>query len=266
MNSTSFFCHILRVLRALRGSNSFFTAKYAKNTKKRRIGFGIPAILSCFVVMSGCKEDNMSRQPRYRAYEPSEFFADGASAQPVPAGTVPRESPDAPEATLDPSIPISSVQAVGYGAVPVDAAAADNADSATIPFPITRAVVDRGQQRFDIYCAVCHGRLGNGEGMVVQRGFIPPPSFHIDRLRNATDNHFYDVISNGYGAMFSYAERVAPEDRWMIVAYIRVLQTAGESRALSASTKAELYGSGEGVHIETNPAQMQPGLGAEGSK
>jgi mono/diheme cytochrome c family protein len=211
------------------------------------------------LLLAGCKEDNMSRQPRYRAYEPSEFFADGASAQPVPAGTVPRESPDAPEATLDPSIPISSVQAVGYGAVPVSAAAADNADSTSIPFPITRAVIDRGQLRFDIYCAVCHGRLGNGEGMVVQRGFIPPPSFHIDRLRNATDKHFYDVIGNGYGAMFSYAERVAPEDRWMIVAYIRVLQTAGESRALSALTKAELYGSGEGVHIETSPAAQQPG-------
>jgi mono/diheme cytochrome c family protein len=213
--------------------------------------------------MAGCKEDNMSRQPRYRAYEPSAQFANGSSAQPVPAGTVPRDAPDAPEVVLDPSIPISAVQAVGYGAVPVSAAAADDADSATIPFPITRAVIDRGQQRFDIYCAVCHGRLGNGEGMVVQRGFVKPPSFHIDRLRSAVDGHFYQVISNGYGAMFSYAERVAPEDRWMIVAYIRALQAAGESPNLSPQLKATLYGTGEGAHIATNPVEPKSGEGRQ---
>jgi len=90
--------------------------------------------------------------------------------------------------------------------------------------PLTMALLERGQERFRIYCTPCHSELGDGHGMVVQRGFPPPPSYHIDRLREAPVQHFYDVITHGYGAMYPFADRVQPEDRWAIAAYIRALQ------------------------------------------
>ena len=98
-------------------------------------------------------------------------------------------------------------------------------DDVAVPMPaLTLALLQRGRERFDIYCAPCHGRVGMGDGIIVQRGFPAPPSYHIDRLRQAPVQHFYDVITNGYGAMYSYAQRVAPADRWAIAAYIRALQ------------------------------------------
>jgi mono/diheme cytochrome c family protein len=97
---------------------------------------------------------------------------------------------------------------------------------APAPPALTEALLVRGQERFNIYCAVCHGPAGYGDGEIVQRGFPAPPSYHIERLRQAPIQHFYDVISNGYGAMYSYAQRVSPEDRWAIVAYIRALQAS----------------------------------------
>jgi mono/diheme cytochrome c family protein len=95
--------------------------------------------------------------------------------------------------------------------------------------PVTMALLERGQQRFDIDCAPCHSRVGDGHGMIVQRGFPAPPSYYIDRLRQAPVQHFYDVITNGYGIMFPYAARVGPADRWAIVAYIRALQASGNA-------------------------------------
>jgi mono/diheme cytochrome c family protein len=94
------------------------------------------------------------------------------------------------------------------------------------PPPLTLALLEHGQQRFDIYCAPCHSRTGDGQGMIVQRGFPAPPSYYIERLRAASVQHFYDVITNGYGVMYSYADRVSPEDRWAIAAYIRALQAS----------------------------------------
>jgi mono/diheme cytochrome c family protein len=96
--------------------------------------------------------------------------------------------------------------------------------------PVTMALLQRGQQRFDIYCAPCHARTGEGDGMIVQRGFPQPPSYLIERLRDAPNQHFYDVITHGYGAMFPYADRVDPADRWAIVAYIRALQASNSGR------------------------------------
>ena len=96
--------------------------------------------------------------------------------------------------------------------------------AANFPMPVTRQLLERGQERFNIYCAVCHGPTGEGNGMIVQRGFPQPPSFHEQRLRDAPPGHFVDVITNGYGVMYPYASRVAPEDRWAITAYIRALQ------------------------------------------
>jgi mono/diheme cytochrome c family protein len=97
--------------------------------------------------------------------------------------------------------------------------------------PVTLALLGRGQERFRIYCTPCHSELGDGQGMVVRRGFPPPPSYHIDRLRQAPVQHFYDVISNGHGAMYSFAARVAPADRWAIAAYIRALQRSQHATA-----------------------------------
>ncbi len=96
--------------------------------------------------------------------------------------------------------------------------------AATFPMPVTRATLARGQARFEIYCAACHGRIGDADGMIVQRGFPQPPSLHEQRLRDAPVGHFFDVITHGYGVMYSYASRVSPEDRWAIAAYIRALQ------------------------------------------
>jgi mono/diheme cytochrome c family protein len=110
--------------------------------------------------------------------------------------------------------------------------ARDDAFRAPAAPPVTMALLERGQDRFNISCAPCHGRNGEGNGIIVQRGFPRPPSYHIERLRNAANQHFYDVITHGHGIMYSYADRVEPADRWAIVAYIRALQ-ASASAALS---------------------------------
>jgi mono/diheme cytochrome c family protein len=106
----------------------------------------------------------------------------------------------------------------------------NGAPVAKIPVPITPALLERGRERFSIYCSPCHGYLGGGEGMVVLRGFQHPPSYHIDRLREAPDGHFFDVITHGLGAMSSYATLVAPPDRWAITAYIRALQLSQNAK------------------------------------
>jgi mono/diheme cytochrome c family protein len=107
--------------------------------------------------------------------------------------------------------------------------ARDEASSPPAPPPVTMALLRRGQQRFDIYCSPCHGRNGEGDGMIVQRGFPRPLSYYNDTLRNAPNQLFYDVITHGYGAMYSYADRVEPKDRWAIVAYIRALQASASA-------------------------------------
>jgi mono/diheme cytochrome c family protein len=158
----------------------------------------------CLLVVAGCEDpqSDMGDQPKYRPLQYSAAFADGSSARPLVSGVMPRDG--------------SNVPGGPYGSLPT-----------TQPLrAITRATLERGQLQFEIYCAVCHGRLGNGEGVIVQRGLTPPPSYHIWRLRQAPDQHFFDVMTNGYGAMFSYSDRVAPPDRWAIVAYIRALQQA----------------------------------------
>jgi mono/diheme cytochrome c family protein len=99
----------------------------------------------------------------------------------------------------------------------------------TFPMQITSQVLDRGRERYDIYCSPCHGATGDGKGIVVRRGFPAPPSYHIPRLRNAPAGHFFDVMTRGYGVMYSYASRVTPEDRWAITAYIRALQLSQDA-------------------------------------
>lgn len=175
-------------------------------------------ILCALAALAGCKKDDMAVQPKQRTYEPSPVFADGTEARPLVAGTVSRPPMDTP----------GTPYAYQWAAGPVGATDSV-AESETIPLPVNLELINRGKERYNIYCAVCHGRLGDGNGMIVQRGFIRPPSFHNDRLSDPNktgDGHFYNVISNGYGAMFNYAERVAPDDRWAVAAYIRTLQTS----------------------------------------
>jgi mono/diheme cytochrome c family protein len=155
------------------------------------------------VLIAGCRLD-MHLQPKYLPYQPTTFFDDGRSErQPVP-GTIARG-----HLRLDELLYTGKENGV----------LADK-----FPFPITRADLERGRDRYNIYCSPCHDYTGSGRGMIVQRGFSPPPSLHIDRLRGAPAGHFFDVITNGLGPMYSYASRVEPEDRWRIAAYIRALQ------------------------------------------
>ena len=154
----------------------------------------VAAGLTC----TACRQD-MHDQPRYEPLEASTFFEDGrASRAPVP-GTVAR-------GLLDDG---------GLGGGP---------ETERIPFPVTRQVLDRGQERYDIYCSPCHDRVGTGEGMIVQRGFKRPPSLHQERLRIAPVGYFFQVITNGFGVMSGYAAQISARDRWAIVGYIRALQ------------------------------------------
>lgn len=159
------------------------------------------ALLLC--TLAGCRQD-MYDQPKYEPLEASAFFENGQSSRPVVPGAVARGQ-------------LRTDRHFYEGMVHGDAAA-------TMPIAVDRALLDRGRERFEIYCAPCHGRVGDGAGIIVKRGFSAPPSFHLDRLRTAPVGHFYDVITHGHGAMYPYASRVAPRDRWAIVAYIRTLQ------------------------------------------
>ena len=161
------------------------------------------AILGVLLFASACRRD-MQDQPRYIPLRASGFFDDHRSARPLPDYTVARGHLDSD----------TEFYTGKSGDQFVD----------RFPFPVTREVLARGQQRFNIYCAPCHDRLGDGDGMIVRRGFRKPPSYHIDRLRKVPNGYIYDVITNGFGAMPDYALQVQPADRWAIVAYVRALQ------------------------------------------
>jgi mono/diheme cytochrome c family protein len=149
--------------------------------------------LALLLLLAACGGREMEDQDKYEPYEAAALFPDGSAMQhPVP-GTVARDEPQL------------------------------WAELRERP-PMSAALLERGRERFDIYCSPCHSRVGDGEGIVVQRGFPHPPSYHVDRLREAPASHFVAVITQGYGVMYSYAARVPPADRWAIAAYIRALQ------------------------------------------
>lgn len=165
---------------------------------------------SCLVVVTGCRQD-MHNQPKYRGLRPSAFFADGSSARPAVEGTVAR-------GTLQ--------EDQGFFTGKIDKVAVKE-----LPFAVDEQLLDRGQERFNIFCTPCHDATGSGRGMVVQRGYKQPPSYHIDRLRQADAGHFFDVITNGFGVMPDHKVQIAPRDRWAIVAYIRALQLSQHAAA-----------------------------------
>ena len=178
-------------------------------------------LLAFALALTGCRQ-KMTDTPRYEVYERSLFFDDSLSARPILDGTVARSAPRTDfYAGTNPYYDEEGVLRLGGTATSADY---ENRLVRAFPFEVTREVLERGQQRYNIYCAPCHGRTGNGQGMIVQRGLRAPVSYHTERLRNAPVGHFYNVITNGYGAMYSYKARVSPADRWAIVAYIRALQ------------------------------------------
>jgi len=169
----------------------------------------------------GCRQD-MHDQPKYKPFRRSTFFGDERSARPLVEDTVARGQLRADAAYFTGK----------QGTMPID----------QMPVAVTPALMERGRQRFTIYCTPCHGQTGRGDGMVVQRGYRRPPSFHIDRLRNEKPGYFYDVMTNGFGAMPDYSAQVAPADRWAIVAYLRALQLSENARLedVPADQRAEL--------------------------
>ncbi len=210
--------------------------------------------------LSGCRQD-MHDNPKYKPYR------DGGMRQ-YPDGVVARGSlaanPAVPPSAMGNAQQVQTVNAVVTGdsnTAPAPVVIPKGEDA--FPFKVTQEILDRGEERFNISCSHCHGRLGRGDGMIVLRGFKKPPSYHEDRLRQAPASYFYDVISNGFGAMSAYSDQVTPEDRWKIAAYIRVLQLsqradfstlseADKTKVREAATKkpAETHQTGAAQHSE----------------
>lgn len=167
-------------------------------------------------LVGGCRQD-MADQPKHNPLTPTAFFSDGRASRTPVENTVAR------------------------GALADDELAVPK-DSTLFPLPITQALLERGRERFGIFCAPCHGAQGDGNGMVAVRGMKHPPTYHQDRLRQAPVGYFYDVISHGFGAMYDYSAQVAPRDRWAIIAYIRALQLSRNAPAgmLSEETLRKL--------------------------
>jgi mono/diheme cytochrome c family protein len=180
--------------------------------------------LAASVLVAGCRQD-MHDQPKFKPYAKSDFYADQRSARPLVDGTIARGHLN--EDTL-----------LVTGKV-------DGKPAAVFPFAITKAVMDRGHERYDIFCSPCHSRTGMGDGMIVRRGYRKPPTFHLDRLRQAAPGYVFDVITNGFGAMPDYAAQIPVDDRWAIVAYLRALQRSQQATVsdVPAAERARLEAS-----------------------
>ena len=202
-------------------------------------------LLLCVVALAGCRRD-MQDQPKAKPYRSSAFFKDGLSSRPPVEGTVPRgwlradkelytgKKTSTSSATTQPG---AAPATPGAEASQVASAYPDDVDK--FPFPITQDILNRGQERFAIFCSVCHGMTGEGDGMIARRGFRKPPSYHEQRLRDAPVGHFYDVMTNGWGAMPSYAVQIPVEDRWAIIAYVRALQLSRPETTTATATNGD---------------------------
>lgn len=190
-------------------------------------------LLALLLALSGCGR-NMYDQAKYWPDDPSPFFEDGTSNRPLIEGTVSRSRGE-----VDPAF---------FTGQSADGLATE------LPIELTEALLQRGQERYNIYCAVCHNYSGNGQGMIVQKGFVQPASFHEPRLQAAPVGYFYNVITNGFGRMYPYASRVPPEDRWAISAYIRALQYSQNAPVseLPENLRGQLEGAGNAA-----PGQAQ---------
>lgn len=168
---------------------------------------------------AGCRRD-MQDQPRFKPLAGSRFFADSRSARPVPAGTIARDE-------------LNDTDVLHTGL--------ENGTFITrFPVPVTKQLLTRGEQRYNIFCTPCHGFLGDGNGMVARRGFKWPANLHTDRLRNAPPGYLFQVISNGYGAMPAYRHQIEPPDRWAILAYVRALELSRNATVDDAPADAKV--------------------------
>jgi mono/diheme cytochrome c family protein len=199
-------------------------SKLVMSRFRNQIGIGV---LLLVVLLGGaaCRRD-MQDQPKMKPYRGSNFFGDGLSSRPPVEGTIPRGYLRVDKELYTGKKSASSVSS----ASPAPGTTSPYADDTdTFPFPITAETVQRGRERYEIFCIACHGKTGYGDGMIVRRGFRQAASFHDDRLRQAPVGHFFDAITNGWGAMPSYSAQVPVQDRWAIIAYVRALQLSQEN-------------------------------------
>jgi len=236
---------------------------------------------ACCLFFSGCRMD-MQNQPKYKVYRGSTFFKDGLSSRQLPEGTVPRgylradaslytgkkdktqAGQNAPGAQNTQGQQNQNAQSqsggnmnnggsTGAGGATSASSAASNIyedDVDTFPFPVTNELVTRGQERYQIFCSMCHGLSGYGDGMIVRRGFRKPPTYYEDKVRQAPVGHYYDVITKGWGAMPAYADQIPVQDRWAIVAYIRALQLTVQPGGSDGPRETPAQ--------QTQPPQRQP--------
>ena len=196
---------------------TFLNSNIERPAIRRRMS-GVLRFRACLaaaaLLLAGCDMLDMYDQPKYRTFEACDFFADGSSARPMVPGTIARGQLREDEAYF-------TGRRDGQF---IDELPADH------DLELSEALLQRGHQRFDIFCSNCHGQAGYGDGMIVQRGFRRPPSFHIERLRNMPLGYFFDVMTNGFGAMPTYNLQADPHDRWAIAAYVRALQLSQNAR------------------------------------
>jgi mono/diheme cytochrome c family protein len=210
-------------------------------------------LLAAVIFAAGCRRD-MQDQPKMKPYRGTSFFGDGLSSRQPVEGTIPRGylrndkalytgKKDQATATTSPA-PVPQSGAANVYPDDVD----------TFPFPITADTVKRGRERYDIFCSACHGMTGHGDGMIVRRGFRQAASFHDDRLRQAPVGHFFDAITNGWGAMPSYSSQIPVQDRWAIISYVRALQVSQQNTQRAAPSGSPVPGS-------SPPPQASPASG-----
>ncbi|MCI2810787.1 c-type cytochrome [Eoetvoesiella caeni] len=228
---------------------------------KRRhaaLALALPLLLQ----LPGCERmlHNMYDQPRGKAYRSSEMFPDGSGSRTPPPGTVVYARGARPGSSSG-----------RLGAQEAEREARDSA-ALTQPYPLNEQLLAHGRERFNIYCMPCHSAVGDGDGRIVQRGFPAPPSYHGDRLRGVPDRYIYTVISNGYGVMASYADRLSPSERWAIVAYVRALQLSQHAKldhlpAAVAAQARKALAVQAGTPAGNEPASTSTGSGdgAQGS-
>lgn len=229
--------------------------------------------LACATTLLGCHPD-MWDQPRFTSMQKSDFFADGAASRPHVPGTVTYAgaarkwtSPVFKDITGSATVPSPNESGFWTGKVQ-GKFVADNYffASGNLSAEQKKALIKRGQERYNITCMPCHDETGGGRGIIVGRGFPQPPSYHIDRLREVEDGYFVDVITNGFGRMYNYAARVTPEDRWAIAAYIRALQASQNVNVSDASSPvAQEVAAGIAEQEKAKQEAATPAAHSEGS-
>ena len=193
------------------------------------------AAMAATLVLAGCRQD-MHNQPKFIPQRGTTFYADGRSVRPQVENTVARNQMDADT----------------YFHTGLEA----GKEGDGLPIPLTQATIERGQERYNIYCTPCHSRVGNGVGMIVQRGYRPAGNFHTARLRNAPLGHFFTVITNGYGAMPDYSAQLTPSDRWAVAAYVRALQLSQDAKPSDVASGGHI----QDLHAIAKDVGMPPGF------